>query len=131
VEEVFSQNFGLYPQPCETYPEADGYVAQIPFSDGNDEYIARIWIEKPTLKDLANILLFDEDPDEETLEDLTAELANFIVGHAKMLASDRNLPYCMKTPTFVGLQPLPYADKTLLYKVNDRCIALQLKENNG
>jgi hypothetical protein len=106
-------------------------VAQIPFSDGNDEYIARIWIDRTTLKYLANILLFDENPDEATLEDLTAELANFIVGHAKMVASDRNLPYRMMTPKFVGLQPLPHSDRTLLYKVNDCCIALQLKENNG
>ena len=131
VVEVFSQNFGIEPQPCESHPVEKGYIAQIPFTDGTDEFIAQLWIEKPTLKELAGILLFDENPDEETLKDLTAELANFIVGHAKMAASDRDLPYQMQTPTFLGVEPLHRSGRTLLYRVNDRCLALQLKEKNG
>ena len=131
IEEVFSQNFGLDTSPCQTFPEAEGYTARIPFSDGSGDYVADVWIEEPALKEVANILLFEEEPDRETLEDLTAELANFIVGHAKMVASDRNLPYRIETPVFTGRRKLERGEKTLLYALDDRCIAIQLKDRNG
>lgn len=131
VEEVFSQNFGLETKPCETFPEKEGYTARIPFSDGTKDFDAEVWIDEPMLKEMASILLFDEDPDPETLEDLTSELANFIVGHAKMVASDRDLPYRMQTPVFTGRRPLEKRGETLLYSLDDRCIAIQLKERNG
>ncbi|WP_456451027.1 chemotaxis protein CheX [Hydrogenimonas sp.] len=131
LEEVFSQTFGLRPEPCDTPPKEKGYAAQIPFSDGERDYVARVWVEEPALKKMADILLFDDDPDQETLEDLTSELANFIVGHAKMVASDRNLPYRMQTPTFVGTEPLESGGTSLLYKIDGRCIAVEVKENHG
>ena len=131
IEEVFSQNFGLETKPCETFPKKEGYTASIPFSDGTTDFEAEVWIDEPALKEMANILLFEENPDPETLEDLTSEVANFIVGHAKMVASDRNLPYRMETPVFTGRRSLEKRGETLLYSVDDRCIAIQLKERNG
>jgi hypothetical protein len=131
VEEVFSDSFGLETEPCESLPKEKGFTAQIPFSDGSRDFIAHIWIEEAALKRLAGILLFDEDPDRETLEDLTAELANFIVGHAKMVASDRDLPYRMQTPAYTGEAPLESGENTLMFKVGGRCVAVQIKESHG
>ncbi|BDY12314.1 hypothetical protein HCR_06260 [Hydrogenimonas cancrithermarum] len=129
--EVFSQTFGLELQPCEAPPAEDGYTAEIPFSDGRESFSAAVWVQKPILRRLANLLLFEEDPDEETLRDLTSELANFIVGHAKMAASDKNLPYSIETPRFSGIKPLEQSDRTLLYEFENQCVALQIKGLNG
>ena len=131
LEEVFNQTFGMEPRPCDAVPPTEGYTAKIPFSDGSRDYTAHVWVEKPALEKMAQILLMEEDPDDETLRDLTAELANFIVGHAKMVASDRNLPYRMQTPSFTGTRPLQKGGNTLLYKIDDRCIAVELRENHG
>ncbi len=128
MAEVFEQHLGMKLAPCRSRPRQSGYTAHIPFSteEGGDS-VATVWVQKPTLKKVSRILLFENDPDEETLEDLAAELANFIVGHAKMLASDRNLPCRIETPEFAGIMPLQKGGSTLLYKAENRCIALQIK----
>jgi hypothetical protein len=47
------------------------------------------------------------------------------------VASDRNLPYRIETPVFTGRRKLERGGKTLLYALDDRCIAIQLKDRNG
>ena len=131
MEEVFGQSFGLTTKPTEKVPETEGYAAQIPFSDGERNYAATVWLERPVLEALAEILLCEEKPDESTLKDLTAEVANFIVGHAKMDASDRGLPYRMQTPRFDGKRSLEESVTTLVYDIGGRSVAVQLKETNG
>ncbi len=132
MAEVFDHHLGMKLLPCRSRPKQSGYTAHIPFSaEETGDAVATVWIQRATLKKVSQILLFESDPDEETLEDLTAELANFIVGHAKMLASDRNLPCQMKTPEFVGIMPLQKSGKTLLYKAENRCVALQIKGDHA
>ncbi len=132
ITEVFEQHLGMKLSPCRNFPMQNGYKAQIPFSNRDENsFLATVWIQKSTLKKVSKILLFENEPDEKTLKDLTAELANFIVGHAKMLASDRNLSYKIETPEFIGIGPLQKKSHTLLYKIGNRCIALQIKEQNG
>ncbi len=131
MEEVFRETFGEAPRECADLPRVEGYMAQIPFEEGEKAYMARVWVEKPALRRLADLLLFDDDPDHETMEDLTAELANFIVGRAKMVASDRALPYRMGTPRYEGLGRLEEAEGTILYDVEGHCIALQIKESHA
>ena len=131
IEEVFNANLGMKAEPCKSRPRGEGYLAQIPFSDGERSFVAEVWVQKKTLEKMAGVLLFDDAPDAQTLEDLVSELGNFIVGHAKMVASDRNLPYKMGTPRFVGVGPLPAGKKPLLYKVEGRCVAIFLKDADG
>ena len=130
MEEVFHRSFGLDVKPEPPENLSAGYMAEIPFSDEKRTYRALVWVERPVLEELAEILLCENDPDEKTLEDLTSETANFIVGHVKMAASDRNLPYRMGTPRFLGLEPLEPTENTLFYRVNGQTLALQLKEVN-
>ncbi len=128
MSEVFEHHFGMELAPCKSRPAQNGYRAKIPFiCDTNGHSVATLWLQKPTLRKLSQILLFENDPDEETLEDLTSELANFIVGHAKMLASDRSMPCTISTPEFAGTGPLQNGCETLLFKTENRCIALQIK----
>ncbi|BBG65383.1 hypothetical protein NNO_0680 [Hydrogenimonas sp.] len=128
MAEVFEQNFGMRLLPCKNLPNRDGYRARIPFlCESGERSIATLWLQRPTLKLVSKILLFEDDPDEESLKDLTSELANFIVGHAKMLASDRNIPCRIETPEFAGVGPLQNGEETILFKTGNRCIALQVK----
>ncbi len=128
MSEVFEQHFGMKLVPCKSRPTRSGYRAEIPFScDKEGHRVATLWLQKPTLKKVSALLLFENDPDEETLEDLASELANFIVGHAKMLASDRSIPCTIATPEFAGIGPLQSGCETLLFKTENRCIALQIK----
>lgn len=128
MHHVFENEFGLKLEKCKNSPRHLAYTATIPYKSNSKEKIATIWVQKPTLKKLSNILLFEEKPDEDTLEDLTKELANFIVGHAKMLAHNQNLDYDIKTPKFAGFNKLDPSSETLLYKIENRCIAIQTKE---
>ena len=128
VNQVFRDHFAMQPKPCKTRPKGVGYVATIPFSDRQGEKVASVWIQRATLEKIAALLLFEEDPDEATLEDLAAEVANFIVGHAKMEASEKGLACSMGTPGFEGVRPLDEAAHTHLYKIGGRCMALQTKE---
>ena len=128
MHQVFESEFGLKLDECKNTPTHSAYTATIPYRSDSKDRIATIWVQKPTLKKLSNILLFEENPDEDTLEDLTKELANFIVGHAKMLAHNQDLDYDIKTPKFAGINKLDSNIETLLYKIDNRCIAIQTKE---
>ncbi len=131
VEEVFRQHLGIETQPCKSRPKGEGYLAAIPFVFEKKEEEALVWVQRRTLIKLANTLLFEEHPDEETLQDLCAELANFIVGHAKMVASDRQIACEMGTPRFLGKGPISKEGHTLLYKIEGRCMAVTLKGFHG
>jgi hypothetical protein len=80
---------------------------------------------------MSKILLEEEDPDHATLEDMTSELANFIVGHAKMVASEKATPYRMGTPSFGGIGPIETEGETFLFKVDDHCFAVSVKVIDG
>jgi hypothetical protein len=128
MHHVFENEFGLKLEQCKNIPKHPAYTATIPYRTDSNNRIATIWVQKPTLKKLSNILLFEDNPDEDTLEDLTKELANFIVGHAKMLAHNQDLDYDIKTPKFTGIKVLEPKIETLLFKIDNRCIAIQTKD---
>ncbi len=131
VKDVFQDNFGLQTAECDTLPEYDGFTAVIPFEEGSRHYEARIWVDRSLIENLSRILLEDEDPDEQTQEDLTSELANFIVGHAKMLASDRAIPCAISTPRFTGLKKADQKGKSLAFRIGDACLILSIGEPRG
>lgn len=47
-------------------------------------------------------MLFEENPDEQTLEDIARELANLTVGRAKVIAQEENRNFNISTPTYLG-----------------------------
>lgn len=131
IEEVFQQHLGIKLSSCRSFPKQSGYTAKIDFQSGKKRATATVWVQKHTLKKVSEVLLFEENPDEETLKDLTSELANFIVGYAKMAASDCNMEFKIGTPRYAGVVPLQKGLPTFLYKIGNRCIAMQIKEKNG
>jgi len=131
IHDVFKDSLGIEIEYCKHRPRQKGYVAKIEFSYLNESGYAYLWIQRPTIKTVSEILLFEKNPDDEAIEDLVAELANFIVGHSKMLASDKGLECSIETPVFEGVKTLEDGLKTFLYKVGNRCLAIQIKGVDG
>jgi hypothetical protein len=46
-----------------------------------------------------------------------------------MLAHNQDLDYDIQTPKFTGFNKLDPSSETLLYKIENCCIAIQTKEN--
>ena len=128
MHQVFEDQFEIKLSSCKNRPKHPAYTAKIWYKSDSKEHIATIWIQKPTLKKLSNILLFEESPNEETLEDLTKEFANLIVGHAKMIAHNKGLEFEIKIPEYTGIATLEPKTDCLLFKADNRCIAIQSKE---
>jgi len=75
-----------------------------------------IYSSKDLLVNVANILLFEKNPNEDCIIDLNNEIANLIVGQSKVLASNENYNYKIATPIFNGLTAV--VDSTLFFQSN-------------
>ena len=69
---------------------------------GDKECKITVYIADKSLTKMAFLFLYDENPDIETKTDLIKEIANLIVGKAKVLASEHNMSFDISTPTFEG-----------------------------
>ena len=66
-------------------------------------------------------ITYDENPTEEMLIDLSTELANLLVGRAKVISAEKNVLFNIKTPFYIGKDILLNSNNitTLSYKIND------------
>ena len=89
---------------------------------------ATLWyllFQKHTLNEFSKALLFDDSLNEEELDDLVQEVANMIIGSAKVILETANVQntYHISTPDFLGHIPnyrLLKLEEFLLYKVKNR-----------
>lgn len=86
----------------DSHPIKLGYVSQIPITHQQQTSYVHFIFKKELLVDVSSILLMDDHPDEDTLQDLTKELANLVVGCAKVMVSDKKESVDMGTPTFIS-----------------------------
>jgi len=131
LHHIFTE-YGFEVKKCKSLPKHEGYTSEIPYlNEKREERVATIWVQKATLKKLCSLLIFEDNPDEATMEDMTKELANLIVGHAKMLAHNQNLEFDIKLPRFTGIRKPNPKLETLMYKIENRCLLIQTEETNG
>ncbi len=70
---------------------------------GDMKYRVYVYICDKNLTKMSSLFLCVDDPDEETKIDLVCEIANVIVGRAKVEASEKfQYKFDISTPTFVG-----------------------------
>jgi len=100
----------------------DGFVSKIEV-DGHMNYEIYLKFPKKTL-DLVSTLLFGDD--EYDLEDLLKEIANLIVGKAKVFASDKNIHFNISIPEFLEKKDISY-DEAKSYSINGECFSVFLK----
>ncbi|MGM0622920.1 MAG: hypothetical protein ACQESH_02760 [Campylobacterota bacterium] len=78
------------------------YTSSIDIVFKNRNKTILIYSDREFLTNIAQILLFEDAPDEECLIDLNNEIANLVIGHSKVLAADDGYPYKIATPVYDG-----------------------------
>lgn len=112
------------------------YGSAIAIFENSVEYQCYLLFHKHTLNEFAKALLFEDNLQEEDLDDLCKEVANLIVGSAKMLLEEQNpaCSYRIATPVFLGHVPnmkLLTLEEFLLYKIKNRSFAIGIKATCG
>jgi CheY-specific phosphatase CheX len=88
-------------KPTADFVKGKCYVAKIDIR-GDENYEFFIYINKETLIKMAYMFLLEKNPTEDILKDLIKEIANIIIGKAKVLASEQKLNFDISTPDFVS-----------------------------
>jgi len=100
----------------------NGFISKIEV-DGHMNYEIYLKFPKKTL-DLVSTLLFGDD--EYELEDLLKEIANLIVGKAKVFASDKDIHFNISIPEFLEKKEISF-DEAKSYSINGECFSVFLK----
>ena len=117
LEVMQTLNASLHPHPT---PLTQGYLASIKLNDTTIYILA----STPLLTLLAQNLLFEDNPDAATLQDMTKELANLIVGKAKVLSQASGQAASISTPLFCGKMPQDAAQDSVASELASEIQAL-------
>jgi len=118
----FANSLGLEINDCKEEVK-QGYVSKIEIS-GDLNYDVYLLIPGKALSKVSFIFFCEEECD---IEDMTNEIANLIVGNAKVVASEEGVSFNISTPTFLGDGKIDY-DKRLDLSLDDECFAILFKE---
>ena len=105
--------------------EINGYVSKIEI---NGDKKAEIFVVVPVAKlDKVAEYWFGEKVYEK--EDLSNEIANLIIGNAKIVAAEKNINFNISTPKFLGEfnEKIEYND-VLAFKYHNTCFYVLFKE---
>jgi len=101
------------------------YGAAIALYEDDIETQWYLLFKKNTLNEFSKALLFEDNLNEDDLDDLVKEVANMIIGSAKVILENKNSnsTYKISTPDFLGHVPkveLLKLEEFLLYKIKNR-----------
>ena len=105
------------------------YGASIPLTCNDEELHFFLLFKADTLNQFGKILLFEDNLCEDDLDDFCKEVANQIIGNAKMILEETytNKHFVLGTPEFLGniSEPFPFKlEEFLLYKLKNRTFAI-------
>jgi len=108
------------------------YGATIALHENDIEHQWYLLFKKNTLNEFSKALLFEKNLNEDDLCNLVKEVANMIIGSAKVLLEERNpnTSYKLSTPDYLGHVPnvqLLELEEFLLYKIKNRTFAIGRK----
>ncbi|HIV49155.1 chemotaxis protein CheX [uncultured Helicobacter sp.] len=114
--EVVQESINKLPKDS-ILPIKKGYLTKISMLKGDviDKDVFLLF-DKAFLKIVAKALLEDTNPDKATLEDMAKELANLIVGHAKVIAKG-NKSFNISVPSYLGYKLIKDYDSGLHFKL--------------
>ncbi|MWV61857.1 chemotaxis protein CheX [Helicobacter saguini] len=82
-----------------------GYTTQIDITFNNEKTIKFLFVfNKEFLKIMCVEFLFENKPSLGSMIDMSKELANLTIGHAKVLAQEENIHFKISTPYFSNLK---------------------------
>jgi len=108
---------------CKVEPHS-GYVAKISIS-GDKNYDIYVVIPKIKLEYISE-LWFGDKNDYDT-KDLVKEIANLIIGNAKVIAENKGINFNISTPEFLGEYENIDYDDILKFKFHNRCFYVLFK----
>lgn len=111
------------------------YGAAIALYENDVESQWYLLFKKHTLNEFSKALLFEDNLNEEDLDDLVKEIANMIIGSAKVILESNNKEnnYRISTPDFLGHVPshkLLKLEEFLLYKLKNRSFLIGRRIEN-
>jgi len=110
---------------CKVDPHK-GFVSKITIK-GDENYDIFIIVPKEKLDYIAE--LWFGDSNDYDIEDLTKEIANLIVGNAKVIAESKGVNFDISTPEFIGEYENIDYDDILKFKFKNKCFYVIFKEN--
>ncbi len=115
--DVMQNSIGITPQDS-LFVLKQGYISSIELLESG--IVIYIIANKELLVLLAQNLLFEDQPDEETLQDLAKELTNLVVGKTKVLLQEKGGHFTISTPTFYDKQKvLQHYDQGVHFKIGE------------
>ncbi len=108
------------------------YGAAIALYEDDTEIQWYLLFKKANLIEFSKALLFEDTLNEDELDDLVKEVANMIIGSAKVILEKKNphKKYSLSTPDFLGHVPrigLLKLEEFLLYKIKNRTFVIGRK----
>ena len=102
--------------------------------DTEDKKKYRVYIasDEAFMQQVSQLFLEEEESDQETLQDMTLETANLIIGSAKVIAQETtNKPFTIGTPTFEKIGNFDFEiDASMTITVAEQELTVAIKEIN-
>lgn len=101
-------------------PLKRGYAVSIDMIDDKNKDLkisTYIVFNKVFLKIMCEKFLCEEDPDEDAITDMAKELANLIIGHAKVIAQNYKTTFNISTPTYLGIKVVANYEEGLHFRL--------------
>jgi chemotaxis protein CheY-P-specific phosphatase CheC len=130
VEVFFEDTLGYKLEKAKT-AGSGFYGTSISLYEDGDEKNWYLFFKEDTLRKIAQVLLFEDNLNKDEFIDLLEEVANQIIGTAKVKLEEKNKnkTYKLGTPEFLGdtLTPTYFKpEKSMLYKVKNRTFLISM-----
>jgi CheY-specific phosphatase CheX len=131
-----AENFSIHQleSKCEKQSNSSKMRTFIAYIDVNDTggsvYRVYLGCEKPLMQEIAAIFLAEDESNDETLTDLTLEVANMVIGSAKVLAEEEDIaPFSITTPIFEKYDEFDISsDSNATLQINGHLMCIAIKE---
>jgi CheY-specific phosphatase CheX len=101
-----------------------GFTSKISIT-GDKEYDIYVVLPKTKLDYVSNLWFGDDNYE---IDDLSKEIANLIVGNAKVIAQNKGVNFTISTPEYLGEDIKIEYDDFLNFKFADECFHIAFKE---
>jgi CheY-specific phosphatase CheX len=104
VDNFFRDNLNFDTTVKDSIELRSSYVSKISLGYEDKDEVFYLILDSELSKEIASTMLFDEEPDDETIKDLVNETANLIIGNLKMIICEaKGLDDIeLSTPKYLG-----------------------------
>ncbi len=130
TENFFQHQIGTTCNISDCQTQSRTIIAYIDIkSSSNTIHRVYITMDEPLLKQITELFLGEETPDEQTLLDMLLETTNMIVGSAKVLAEDSGSGFTIETPFIEGIEPFSIeCDEKRTLEIENKMMIIAMKE---